>query len=88
MVEGEKTMKPLFLALIAIMAFSTTALAQGCRALPPGKAKLACIESNPIGAARLARCREEGAKMGLSSGRSGGMPGFVQACMQRGRTGN
>jgi hypothetical protein len=78
-------MKPLFLTLIATAAFSTTALAQDCRALPPGKAKLACIESNPISAAKLARCREEGAQMGLTSGRSGGLPGFVQACMQRGR---
>jgi hypothetical protein len=78
-------MKPLFVALIATAAFSTTAHAQNCRALPPGKAKLACIESNPISAAKLARCREEGAKMGLTGGRTGGLPGFVQACMRRGR---
>jgi hypothetical protein len=78
-------MKPLFFAVVATAACSTAALAQNCRALPPGKAKMACIESRPIGAARLARCREEGAKLGLSSGRSGGMPGFVQACMRRGR---
>jgi len=78
-------MKSLFLTFIATAAFSTTALAQDCRTLPPGKAKLACIESNPVGAAKLARCREEGAKMGLSSGRSGGLPDFVQTCMRRGR---
>jgi hypothetical protein len=78
-------MKPLLIALIATAAFSTAALAQNCRALPPGKAKMACLESNPISAAKLARCREEGAQMGLTSGRSGGLPGFVQACMQRGR---
>jgi hypothetical protein len=78
-------MKPLFLALIATAAFSTTALAQNCRALPPGKAKMACIESNPIGAARLARCSEEGLQMGLSNNARGGLQGFVQACMRRGR---
>ena len=77
-------MKPLLIALIATAAFSTAALAQNCRALPPGKAKMACIESTPIGAARLARCREEGVRMGLSGGRTGGLPGFVQARMRRG----
>lgn len=78
-------MRPLFFALIATALFSTSTLAQNCRELPPGKAKLACIESNPAGAARLERCKEEGRKMGLSGGKSGGLPGFVQACMQRGR---
>lgn len=79
-------MRPLFLTLIATVVFSTTALAQNCRELPPGKAKLACIQSNPAGAAKLARCREEGIKMGLSGGsRGGSLPGYVQACMQRGR---
>ena len=78
-------MKSLFLTLVATAALSATALAQDCGALAPGKAKLACIESNPKGAARLARCREEGAKMGLSGGRSGGLPAFVQSCMRRGR---
>jgi hypothetical protein len=79
-------MKPLILALVCAAAlFSTAALAQGCRELPPGRAKAACIQSNPIGAARFARCREQGIQMGLRPGKNGGLNEFVIACMQRGR---
>ena len=79
-------MKLIILALVCGGAlFSTAALAQGCRGLPYGPAKAACIQSNPIGAARLARCREQGTQMGLRPGKNGGLLDFVRACMQRGR---
>jgi len=79
-------MKPLILSLVcAVPLSSTAALAQGCRGLAPGPAKLACIQSTPIGAARYERCREEGFKMGLTSTRDGALNKFVRACMQRGR---
>jgi hypothetical protein len=79
-------MKPLILALVCGGAlFSTAALAQGCRGLPQG-ARLACIQSNPVLAARLARCREQGVQMGLGIGKHGDLRQFVIACMQRGRS--
>jgi hypothetical protein len=79
-------MKPLILALVCAAAlFSTAALAQGCRGLPPGRAKAACIQSNPIGAARFDRCREQGIQMGLRPGKHGGLKEFILTCMQRGR---
>lgn len=71
-------MRPLFLALIAIVVLSTNAVAQKCRE-QTGKAKIACIESTPAGAARVERCREEGWKMGLGPGRRGGLPSYVHA---------
>jgi hypothetical protein len=78
-------MKPLILALVCgSVLFSTAALAQGCRGLPKG-AIAACIQSNPVLAAKFARCREEGIQMGLGIGKHGDLRPFVRACMQRGR---
>ena len=79
-------MKPFILVLVCAAAlFSTSALAQGCRELPPGRAKLACIQSTPIGAARYARCNEQGIQMGLRPGKHGDLKEFIIACMKRGR---
>jgi hypothetical protein len=74
-------------SLLAIGLFamhSSAAYSQDCRSYPPGEARLACIGAkNPGIYAKRERCKEEGLRMGLSTGKGGGMKSFVQACMQR-----
>ena len=70
-------MKPLFLALIATAAFSTAALTQIAAHCPREKPRW-LVSRAPR---RLARCGGRRTN-GLSGGRTGGRPGFVQACMR------
>jgi hypothetical protein len=70
--------------LSLVAAGSTIAFAEDCRQLPQGPARAACAsQNNPAFAAKLDRCKQQGAQAGLTEGRAGGLGPFVQACMQR-----
>jgi hypothetical protein len=77
--------------LAALVAFSTTAsaaLAEDCRAFPPGPDRHACALREHPGmlGAKLEHCKQLASERGFSGGagskRPGGMRDFVQACVQ------
>lgn len=74
----------LFLAMNMFLALQSFAQAQGCKGIPPGPQKMACIQKNPQLSSRLEACKNEGRQSGLKPGKSGGLPEFVKGCMQRG----
>jgi hypothetical protein len=64
----------LLLAALLLGPLAATAKAQHCTAYPPGPQRFACASArNPNLAAKLARCKEEGRRIGLSTSVKGGM---------------
>jgi hypothetical protein len=76
--------------LLALAASASTALAEDCRAYPPGPDRRACAmrEHPERVAARQEHCKQLASERGFTSGvgskHPGGMRDFVQSCM-RGR---
>jgi hypothetical protein len=75
------------IAAIALFAASS-ANAENCMQYPEGPFRFQCASRNhPELHAKLERCREEGQQMGLqrsvAKGASGGLRGYVMACMRR-----
>ena len=85
--RGEIAMRTL-VVLLCLFAFSSTAIAENCRALPKGPERRACKMRNPAFAAKLQRCKELANERGFFKG--GNDVGshaitkrdFVRACMQ------
>jgi hypothetical protein len=74
---------------IALLAIASSASAEKCQQYPPGPVRFECVSRNHPGVeAKLERCRQEAAQMGLkprggAGGGGGGMRPYVQACLQR-----
>jgi hypothetical protein len=75
-------------ALVALSASAPLAVAEDCRAFPPGPDRRACVrrEHPEQFQAKLEHCKQLASERGFTGGggskRPGGMKDFVQACVQ------